>query len=84
MVEEKWLATIIQTISEVLAQRGEVVPTIVPEDSVRDKVVLDSFEWAEVAIKLELALGQDPFELIRAQEADIQTVDDIAALYRQG
>ncbi|MEG3638288.1 hypothetical protein [Magnetococcus sp. PR-3] len=83
MTYEIYLKTVIETIAQVMAQRGEKPLTIEGEDSVRDKVVLDSFEWAEVAIKLEMILGKDPFDLMRTQNKEIFKVSDIAALFSE-
>ncbi|OSM00178.1 hypothetical protein [Magnetofaba australis] len=70
-----------ETLSEIIANRGETPPEITLETSVRETVVLDSFEWAEFAIAIELKLGADPFDRMRERNADIHRVADIVALF---
>jgi acyl carrier protein len=70
---------IVGTINEILTERGERVPALGPETTIRE-TGLDSLDVAALVVRLESALGIDPFADPTLTQYP-QTVGELAALY---
>lgn len=66
-------------IRQVLADHGRVSGEIRDEDRLREQLALDSLDMALVVVRLEQALGVDPF---RRRRGPVRNVGDLIAAYQ--
>ena len=71
--------TILATIATVFRNKGLEPPALSMETPFDRTLGLESLDFAEVIVRLEDALGQDPFA--RGTEWQIRTIGDLAAMY---
>ncbi len=72
---------IVRTIKEILVERGDAVPELIPETRIRASG-MDSLDIAALVVRLEERLGFDPF----AEESPAQypqTLGQLAELYER-
>ncbi len=67
-----------EQIREVFANKGQTAPSLTAETMLDLSLGLESLDFAELAIRLEGALGKDPFA---SSVPPIATVADLAKLY---
>ena len=70
-----------EQIREVFANKGQTAPALGPETMLDLSLGLESLDFAELAIRLEGALGKDPFA---SSVPPIATVADLAKLWAAG
>ena len=73
--------TLYRIIGEVLQNKGEPVPELSPTTSSDSQLGLESLDWAEVVVRMEMELGYDPFQ--SDSGADIRTLGDLVTSYER-
>ena len=66
-------------IREVFANKGQRPPELGPDTVLDTSLGLESIDFAELAVRLELEFGKDPFA--SGDVPPIRTIADLAALY---
>lgn len=74
-------STLYRIIGEVLQNKGEPVPELGPMTPAGSELSLESLDWAEVVVRMELELGYDPFQT--AGGTEIRTLGDLISIYEQ-
>ena len=74
-------ATLYRIIGEVLENKGEPVPELTPATPSDSSLGLESLDWAEVVVRMEMELGYDPFQ--NDSGSDLRTLGDLVASYEQ-
>ena len=69
----------IRTLEVIIRAKGLTVPELSPETRLDSDLGLESLDFAELVIRLEDELGQDPFA--KGTPPAVRTVSDLAALY---
>jgi acyl carrier protein len=67
-------------VAQVLVDNGRAGAQVRDEDNLRDGLNLDSLDLALVVVRLEQALGIDPF---RRRGGPVRTVGDLTEVYRR-
>ena len=75
---------VLDAINEVLKAKGTEPATLSLSTEIDDSLGMDSLDWAEVVIRLEDALGVDPFQSGDASSSSISTIGDLVRLYTAG
>lgn len=75
------LSQVVAAMTAVFQRKGLAPPPLDGNTPLDGSLGLDSLDFAEVVVRLETALGFDPFAE-RAVE-NLRTVGDLAALYRR-
>lgn len=70
---------VIEEIRAVFSNKGCPAPELGPETVLDRSLGLESIDFAELVVRLEIAFNKDPFAA--ADQAPIRTVGDLAALY---
>ena len=72
--------TLIKTISQVLADRGQPVAQIKEADSLTGTLGMNSLDLAVIVVRLEQQLGVDPF---RDGRPMVATFGELVSLYEE-
>jgi len=73
---------VIACMEEVLRNKGVDPPTLAASTKLNRQLGLDSLDYAELVIRLELEFGNDPFQ--DGHLPELRSVSDLAALYEPG
>lgn len=71
--------TVIQVLSEVLANKGVSAPTMQADTALDRTFPLDSLDYAEVVVRLDAEFGSDPFS--SANPPTVSTIAELANAY---
>ncbi len=70
-----------EAIRQTLAAKGVRPPALSLGTPIDGSLGLDSLDWAAVIVRLEEAVGVDPFEKPMARE--LKTIEDLVSLYAE-
>lgn len=70
---------VIDEIRAVFANKGLTAPEITPQSPIDLSLGLESLDFAELAVRLEMVFGRDPF--LEPNVPPLRVVADLAALY---
>lgn len=70
---------VIDEIKAVFTNKGLAAPEITPRSPIDLSLGLESLDFAELAVRLEMAFGRDPFS--ESTVPPLRVVADLAALY---
>lgn len=72
-------AKVIACIAEVFENKGEAAPPLGPDTRLDASLGLDSLDFAELVVRLEVSFGCDPFS--RGMTERVETVAELARIY---